>query len=140
LGPCPSCYIRVRAILRVCYIRVTPLYTHQPGVHKTVLLAHHARPFEPSTKSHFWKISSTFGDKCPRNGSKNDTMVPRTTLEYPHEGPRMDILGCEPLSHLPVLTPRLGVLVSFLAIVRAEHTPLSSHDGTHQTIKSKFWP
>ena len=25
LGPCPPCYIRVRAILRVCYIRVTPL-------------------------------------------------------------------------------------------------------------------
>ena len=47
----------------------------------------HARPFEPSIKSHFWKISSTFDDKCPRNGSKNDTMAPRTTLGYPHEGP-----------------------------------------------------
>ena len=38
----------------------------------------------------FWKILSTFGDKCPRNGSKSDTMVPRTTLECPHEGPRVD--------------------------------------------------
>jgi len=26
LGPCPPCDIRVRAILRVCYIRVSPLY------------------------------------------------------------------------------------------------------------------
>ena len=26
MEPCPPCYIRVRAILRVCYIRVTPLY------------------------------------------------------------------------------------------------------------------
>ena len=29
MGPCPPCYIRVRAISRVCYIRVTPLYTEQ---------------------------------------------------------------------------------------------------------------
>ena len=27
---------------------------------------------------------STFGDKCPQNGSKNDPMAPRTTLECPH--------------------------------------------------------
>ena len=30
---------------------------------------------------------SIFGDKCPQNGSKNDPMAPRTTLECPHEGP-----------------------------------------------------
>ena len=27
MGPCPPCYIRVRATLSVCYIRVTPLYS-----------------------------------------------------------------------------------------------------------------
>ena len=27
MGPCPPCYIRVLAILRLCYIRLTPLYT-----------------------------------------------------------------------------------------------------------------
>ena len=26
MAPCPPCYIRVRAILRLCYIRLTPLY------------------------------------------------------------------------------------------------------------------
>ena len=30
-----------------------------------------------------------FGDECPQNGSKNDPMVPRTTLGCPHEGPRV---------------------------------------------------
>ena len=47
----------------------------------------HARPFEPSIKSQFWKISSTFGDKCPENGSKNGLRAPRTGLGYPLEGP-----------------------------------------------------
>jgi hypothetical protein len=28
-----------------------------------------------------------FGDKCPQNGSKNDPMAPKTTLECPNEGP-----------------------------------------------------
>ena len=34
MGPCPPCYIRVRAILRVCYIRDTPLYPQlvDPGL------------------------------------------------------------------------------------------------------------
>ena len=30
---------------------------------------------------------SIFGDKYPQNGSKNDLMAPRMTLECPHEGP-----------------------------------------------------
>ena len=47
----------------------------------------HARPFEPSIKSLFWKISSTFGDKCPQNGSKNAEMAQRTKTGYPHIGP-----------------------------------------------------
>ena len=31
-------------------------------------------------KSQFLKILITFGDKCLRNGSKNDPMAPRTTM------------------------------------------------------------
>ena len=50
----------------------------------------HARPFEPSIKSHFSKISSTYGDKCPRNGSNNEEMAPRTRTGYPHKGPSVD--------------------------------------------------
>ena len=46
----------------------------------------HARPFVPSIKSHFWKISSTFDDKCPRNGSKNGLRAPRTGMGCPHIG------------------------------------------------------
>ena len=46
----------------------------------------HARPFEPSIKSHFGKISPTFGVKCPRNGSTNEEMAPRTRTGYPHIG------------------------------------------------------
>ena len=33
---------------------------------------------------------SIFGDKCPQNGSNNDLMAPRTTLECPHEGPSVE--------------------------------------------------
>ena len=33
------------------------------------------------------ETSSIFGDRCPQNGSKNDLMAPRTTLECPHERP-----------------------------------------------------
>ena len=39
-------------------------------------------------KVNFSETMSIFGDKCPHNGSKNDTMVPRTTR--PHAGPRVD--------------------------------------------------
>jgi len=38
----------------------------------------YARP--SSIKSQFWKILITFGDKGPRNGSKNDLTAPKTTL------------------------------------------------------------
>ena len=38
-------------------------------------------------KSIFKRTLSIFGDECPQNGSKNDPMAPRTTLECPHEGP-----------------------------------------------------
>ena len=47
----------------------------------------HARPFEPPIKSRFWKISPTFDDKCPQNGSKYGSIAPSTGLGYPHEGP-----------------------------------------------------
>ena len=36
------------------------------------------------------EILSIFGEKCPQNGSKNDLMAPRMTLECPHEGPSVD--------------------------------------------------
>ena len=49
-------------------------------------LANHARPFDTSIKSHFWKILSTFGDKCPENGSKSEEMAPRTRTGYPTKG------------------------------------------------------
>ena len=48
-----------------------------------------------STQGSSWgylKVNSSetlsfFGDKCSQNGSKNDLMAPRTTLECFHEGP-----------------------------------------------------
>ena len=40
-----------------------------------------------SIKSHFWKISSTFGNKYPQNGSKNGQTAPRTGMGCPFEGP-----------------------------------------------------
>ena len=47
----------------------------------------HARPFVGYLKVNSSETLSFFGDKCPQNGSKNDLMAPRTTLECPHEGP-----------------------------------------------------
>jgi hypothetical protein len=38
-------------------------------------------------KVNYSETLSVFGDKCPKNGSKNDPMAQRTTLESPHEGP-----------------------------------------------------
>jgi hypothetical protein len=70
------------------YICIYALPARPPAladVDRPVLL--HARPFEPSIKSHFWKISSSFRDKCPQNGSKYGSMAPSTDLGYPHEGP-----------------------------------------------------
>ena len=32
---------------------------------------------------------STFGNKCPQNGSKNEPRAPRTSMGCPHEGPRV---------------------------------------------------
>ena len=50
---------------------------------------------QPATKGPSWgylkvKFSETlsiFGDKRPRNGSKNGEMAPRTGTGYPHIGP-----------------------------------------------------
>ena len=50
----------------------------------------HARPFEPSIKSRCWEILTTFGDKCPQNGSKNEQTAPRTSMGYTHEEPSVD--------------------------------------------------
>ena len=52
----------------------------------------HARPFEPSIKSHFWKTSSTFGDTCTQNGSKIASTAPRPHLVPPRRS-RKDLLG-----------------------------------------------
>ena len=51
----------------------------------------------PTTQGPSWgylKVNSSetlsiFDDKCPQNGSKNELMVPRTTMGCPHEGPRV---------------------------------------------------
>ena len=47
-----------------------------------------------SIKSQLWKISSTFGDKYPQNGSKNGLRAPRTGMGCPHEGPSVDLDEC----------------------------------------------
>ena len=39
------------------------------------------------SKVNFEQSSSSFGDKCPQNGSKNEEMAPRTKTGYPHIGP-----------------------------------------------------
>jgi len=39
------------------------------------------------------EILPIFCDKYPQNGSKNDTMAARKTLECPHEGPR-GVMAC----------------------------------------------
>ena len=63
------------------------------SVVSSVLDATHSRPFVPSIKSHFGKISSTFGDKCPQNGSKTAPTAPRPHLGYPHIGPFVESFG-----------------------------------------------
>ena len=54
----------------------------------------HARPFVGVSQSQYFRDLVILSDKCPRNGSKNDTIVPRTTLECPHEGPRVESDWC----------------------------------------------
>ena len=54
------------------------------------LSTHHARPFEPSIKSHFLKSFSTSGDNCPQTGSKTAPRAPRPHLGCPHEWPSVD--------------------------------------------------
>ena len=83
----------------------------------------HARPFEPSIKSHFSKISSTFGDKCPRNGSKNEEMAPRTRTGYPHKGPSVVLKhgwrqagGCEESVRPPDFTRNVFHFEKLLAM------------------------
>jgi len=64
----------------------------------------HARPCVGVFKSPFPRDLVIFGDKFPPNGSKNDPMVPRTTLECPHEGPGVEKLSADWYRH------RQGVL------------------------------
>jgi len=57
-----------------------------------------------------------FGDECPQNGSKNDKMAPRTTLRYPHEGPRvMDTWGID--------SPAVGSSEHRTGVPRSQKTP-----------------
>jgi len=42
----------------------------------------------------FSETLSTFGDKCPQNGSKNGSTAPRTGLGYPHIGPFVGRVRC----------------------------------------------
>ena len=54
-----------------------------------VVQGENARPFVGASKSQLIEDLSTFGDKYPRNGSKNEPMAPTTDLGCPHEGPRV---------------------------------------------------
>ena len=53
------------------------------------------RGFGDTTRGPLWGISkvnfqetlSSFGDKCPQNGSKNGLRAPRTGMGCPHIGP-----------------------------------------------------
>jgi len=49
----------------------------------------HARPFVGVFKVLFKEMLSTFGNKCPQNGSKNEPRAPRTCMGCPHEGPQV---------------------------------------------------
>ena len=53
-------------------------------------------------KVNFSETLSIFGDKRPRNGSKNGEMAPRTGTGCPHIGPFVDLplLLTEHLMHL----------------------------------------
>ena len=42
------------------------------------------------SKVNFQGTLSSFGDKCPRNGSKNEQRAPRTSMGCPHIGPFVD--------------------------------------------------
>ena len=55
----------------------------------------------------FQETLSGFGDDCPQNGPKNDPMAPRTTLEWPHDGPSLEWKreGLSVFAHLRV-SPR----------------------------------
>ena len=47
-------------------------------------------------KVNFSETLSSFGDKCPQNGSKNEETAPRTRTGYPHAGPGVGArAGCQ---------------------------------------------
>ena len=76
------------------------------------------------SKVNFQETLSILGDKCPRNGSKNDPMAPRTTLECPHEGPSVSI-GFSKRVRLHEKLPHLD----FYAPSKFEYTLLSPRSG-----------
>jgi len=88
-----------------------------------------------SIKSQFWKILITCGDKCPRNGSKNDKMAPRTTRRSHHEGPRVacDAVAARLWTGLPLTPIALSLHCHCIIIALSLHyhcivTALSLHN------------
>ena len=93
-----------------------------------------------SIKSHFWKISSTFGDRCPQNGSKNGETAPRTGTGCPHEGPSVDyVTRTSPLSacrDLSCPNPEPG---SLPPNPRTPHSTPSTHRTTTPGCTRSRW-
>ena len=52
-------------------------------------------------KVNFSETLSIFGDKCPRNGSKNEQTAPRTSMGYPHIGPSVVVAARTPCGLTP---------------------------------------
>ena len=63
------------------------------------------------SKVNFQETLSSFGDKCPQNGSKNGLRAPRTGMGCPHIGPSVD-----DSSDHPHLGPAAGVSSCLLAL------------------------
>ena len=54
---------------------------------------------------------SIFGDKCPRNGSKNEQTAPRTSMGYPHIGPSVALNRIQTLAWHALRVARRAILV-----------------------------
>ena len=91
---------------------------------KLFLLGSEVAPAGATQGSSWWypKVNSSetlsiFGDKCPRNGSKNEEMAPRTKTGCPHIGPFVaPLLTCFWLSGSGFRVKSFGVRVQGLGI------------------------
>jgi len=95
----------------------------------------HARAFDTSIKSHFRKILSTFGNKCPQNGSKNEQTAPRTSMGYPHEGP--SVAG--PLSSEFSLNKRVRIKKSGLCLCHFQYKRFQNHSSRCSLFAPRRW-